>query len=78
MISITDVSHLTDQLQYSFNSRLGNNISNITSNVNFSPTTLSKLGDFSLVDYSVDNVCVNIVYTVYGICHCVYGICHCV
>ena len=80
VISVTDVSYLSDQLPYSFSSRLGNNVSNITSNVNFSPTTLNQLDDFPLVDYSVNNVCINIMLSVchyvYGICHCVYGICH--
>ena len=54
----------TDMLSYSFSTRLNSNITNITSNVNFSPTTLDQLDGFSLVDYTMDNVCFMVYVTV--------------
>ena len=83
------ISCSTDLLPYSFSPRLHNNISNVTSNVNFSPTTLRQLDGFFLVDYPIDTVCVivchcvchsvyGVCHYVYGVCHCVYGVCHCV
>ena len=57
MLLSNDMSCSTDMLPYSFNPRLHNNVSNVTSNVNFSPTTLNQLDSFSLVDYPISSVC---------------------
>ena len=64
------ISCSIDMLPYSFNPHLHNNVSNVTSNVNFSPTILNQLDGFSLVDYPIDNVCVIVCVRV---CVCVCG-----